>query len=351
MNTDRASLPEDLDNAAVNEVKMGLPGLGFVCLCLILFTAQDCRTGSDQWVLKLGHALDQKHPVHESMLHMADLVESRSSGKVRVEVYASEQLGDERELLELLQVGAVGLAKVGGSVLENFHPSVGVFNLPYLFRDEESFWSILESEIGQNLLRELELYGLKGLCFYDSGSRSFYTRDRPIRTPEDLKGLKVRVTNSATAIEMIRRMGGSATPIAFGELYSALQQGIVDGAENNPPSFYTSRHFEVCRYYVLDEHTRVPDFLLMSLKVWNGLPRDIQQLVQQAARDSVPYQRKVWNEAVAQIMRELKDAGVEVIHPDRQPFIAAVEEMLQDYETESEFGGLLVSIREFQSVR
>ena len=318
---------------------------------MILFSTQKCTSNSDELVLKLGHALDQKHPVHASILYMADLIESRSSGKIRIEVYASEQLGDERELLELLQVGAVGLAKVGGSVLENFHPSVGVFNLPYLFRDEESFWNVLEGEIGQNLLQELESYGLKGLCYYDSGSRSFYTRDRPINTPEDLRGLKIRVTNSATAIEMIRRMGGSATPIAFGELYSALQQGIVDGAENNPPSFYTSRHFEVCRYYSLDEHTRVPDFLLMSLKVWNRLPGDIQRLVQQAAIDSVPHQRKVWNEAVAQIMRELKDAGVEVIHPDRQPFIEAVEVMLKDYETESEFGDLLASIREFQSLR
>jgi len=281
---------------------------------------------------------------------MGELIEERSEGRVRLEVYSSEQLGDERELLELLQVGAVGLAKVGGSVLENFHPSVGVFNLPYLFRDEEQFWQVLEGEIGQRLLYELESYGLKGLCYYDSGSRSFYTRDRPVRTPADLQGMKIRVTNSATAIEMIRRMGGSATPIAFGELYSALQQGIVDGAENNPPSFYTSRHFEVCRYYVLDQHTRVPDFLLMSMEVWRRLSPETQRLIQQAARDSVPYQRRVWDQAVAQIMLNLKEAGVEVINPDREPFMKAVEEMLLSYENESEFGDLLASIRRFQRI-
>ena len=319
-----------------------------ILFLLLYCTCQACNSHPDQLVLKLGHALDRQHPVHRGIAHMAGLIEERSKGEVHLEIYASEQLGDERELLELLQVGAVGLAKVGGSVLENFHPSVGVFNLPYLFRDEEHFWQILEGEIGQRLLAELEMYGLKGLCYYDSGSRSFYTRDRPVRTPEDLKGMKVRVTNSATAIEMIRRMGGSATPIAFGELYSALQQGIVDGAENNPPSFYTSRHFEVCRYYVLDQHTRVPDFLLMSMEVWKKLSPETQLLIQQAARDSVPHQRKVWDEAVAQIMLNLKEAGVEVIHPDRQPFRKAVEEMLQSYENESEFGELLVSIRSSQ---
>jgi tripartite ATP-independent transporter DctP family solute receptor len=322
--------------------------LSVILCCLFLCAVQSCNPDSECLVLKLGHALDQKHPVHESILHLTNLIESRSNGSVRVEVYPSEQLGDERELLELLQLGAVGLAKVGGSVLENFHPSVGVFNLPYLFHNEESFWRILEGDIGQGLLLSLESCGLKGLCYYDSGSRSFYSRDRPITSPEVLKGMKIRVTNSATAIEMIRRMGGSATPIAFGELYSALQQGIVDGAENNPPSFYTSRHFEVCRYYVLDEHTRVPDFLLMSLEVWRSLSPDVQELVQQAARDSVRHQRQAWHEAVSQIMITLREAGVEVIHPDRGPFAEAVEEMLQRYETESEFGDLLVSIREFQ---
>ena len=279
---------------------------------------------------------------------MTDLVESRSDGRIRIEVYPSEQLGDERELLELLQLGAVSLAKVGGSVLENFHPPVGVFNLPYLFQDEESFWQILEGEIGQDLLHALESCGLKGLCYYDSGSRSFYSRDRPITSPDILKGMKIRVTNSATAIEMIRQMGGSATPIAFGELYSALQQGIVDGAENNPPSFYTSRHFEVCRYYVLDEHTRVPDFLLMSLEVWKSLPSPVQEIVLQAAKDSVLYQREAWDRSVSEIMVALGKAGVEVIHPDRRPFIEAVQKMLRRYETGSDFGKLLRSIRASQ---
>jgi len=346
---------QDTENAEFVKMRLPVtclkPALKAALFCLVACAIQACTSTSDEFVLKLGHALDRKHPVHQSMVHMAELVENRSNGKVRIEIYASEQLGDERELLELLQVGAVGIAKVGGLVLENFHPSVGVFNLPYLFQDEESFWQVLEGDIGQGLLQELESYGFKGLCYYDSGSRSFYTRDRPIRTPEDLKGMKVRVPNSATAIAMVRHLGGSATPIAFGELYSALQQGIVDGAENNPPSFYTSRHFEVCRYYALDQHTRVPDFLLMSLEVWRRLPPDIQRLIQQATRDSVPYQRQLWNEAVTQIMQDLKEAGVEVIYPDRQPFASAVEDMLQSYEKESEFGDLLASIRELQRNR
>ena len=313
---------------------------------LLAVLAPACSSSSDLVVLKLGHALDRTHPVHLGMAHMAALVEKRSQGRRRVEIYANEQLGDERELLELLQIGAVSLAKVGGMVLENFHPAVGVFNLPYLFKDEDHFWSVLEGEIGNQLLRELGAYGFKGLCYYDSGSRSFYTHSRPILKPTDLQGLKIRVPNSGTAIEMIRRLGGAATPIAFGELYSALQQGIVDGAENNPPSFFTSRHFEVCSYYVLDQHTRVPDFLLMSLEVWNGLSPEFQEILQQAASDSVSFQRQAWKDSVARIMEELEQAGVEILRPDRDPFRAAVRGMLKDYE--DRFGGTLKAIRDFE---
>ena len=265
-----------------------------------------------------------------------------------MEIFANEQLGTERELLELLQVGAIAMAKVGGMVLENFQPSMAVFSLPYLFDSQESFWSVLNGEIGRQLLEETSRYGFKGLCYYDSGSRSFYTHDRPIRRPEDLKGLKIRVPNSATSIQMIRELGGSATPIAFGELYSALQQAVVDGAENNPPSLYFSRHFEVCRYYILDEHTRVPDVLLMSADTWKRLPPELQKIVEEAARDSVAYQRKLWDEAVEHSMSELRKAGVQVLKPDREPFVRATRPMLERYQSSAEYGDLIARIRAVQ---
>ena len=317
-----------------------------VCLLAVVsLWAAACDQRSDRIVLKLGHALDQKHPVHHGMVHMAELVETRSGGRVQIEIYPSEQLGPEKELLELLQLGSIAIAKVGGMVLESFQPSMGAFSLPYLFPDEESFWRILQGEIGRQLLEEGSAFGFKGLCYYDSGSRSFYTRERPIHGPEDLRGLKIRVPKSATSMEMIRSLGGSATPAAFGELYSALQQGVVDGAENNPPSFYLSRHFEVCRYYTLDEHSRVPDVLVGSQEVWDELPLDVQKLIEDAAWDSMDRQRQLWRESVNDCMRDLKAAGVEIIRPDIVPFMEAVGPLLDRYEREKEYGDLVARIR------
>ena len=143
--------------------------------------------------------------------------------------------------------------------------------LPFLFRDKQHAFDVLDGPIGDELLNDAEQFWLKGLCYYDAGSRSFYTKDRPVKTPEDLEGLKVRVMESATAMEMVRDLGGSPTPISWGELYTSLQQGVVDGAENNPPSFYLSRHYEVCKFYSLDEHTILPDVLLMGTYFWQRL--------------------------------------------------------------------------------
>lgn len=307
-----------------------------------------CGRDSRKIVLKLAHGLDQTHSVHLGMVYMAELVAERSGGRVRVDVYPSEQLGNERELLEQLQVGALSMAKVSAAVLESFQPSMGLFNLPYIFADEEHYWRVLKGEIGQELLDGGTEFGLKGLTYYDSGSRSFYTRDRPIRTPADLRGLKIRVQKSPTAIEMIRAFGGSATPIAFGELYSALQQGVVDGAENNEPSFFLSKHSEVCKYYSLNEHTRTPDVLAMSLEVWEGLSPDIRDIVLRAARDSTEHQRKLWRESVAQSTEGLIQGGVQITYPDKRPFMDAMRGLLDQHEREREYGPLLRKIRDSQ---
>lgn len=281
------------------------------------------------------------------MVYMAEEMDKRSRGRVRIDVYPSEQLGNERELLEQLQVGALAMAKVSAAVLESFQPSAGVFGLPYLIPDENLYWEILKGDLGRRLLDESATVGLKGLCYYDSGSRSFYTRNRPIHTPADLKGLKIRVQPSPTAVELIRAMGGAATPIPWGELYSALQQGVVDGAENNPPSFYLSRHYEVCRYYTLNQHTRVPDVVAMSLEVWNRLPLDMQELLEEIAWESVDQQRRLWTQSVEDSMREVKAAGVEVIYPDLDPFVEAASPLLDRYEEEKEYGHLIREIRTF----
>ena len=299
-----------------------------VLLLLALFA---CQQQSGVRVIKLAHVLDTSHPVHKAMVFMADKVAEKSGGKMRVDIYPGGQLGAERDLIELLQIGSLAMTKVSTAPLEAFVPEMKVFGIPYIFKDDEHHWKVLNGPIGKKLLLSGEPYFLRGMCYYDAGSRSFYTKDKPIYKPSDLDGLKIRVMKSITAMSMIHALGGSATPIPWGELYTALQQGVVDGAENNAPSFYLSRHYEVCKYYTLDEHTAVPDILLMSTVVWKSLTPQEQKWLQDAVDESVPYQIKLWKESTEEALKAVQEAGVEIIHPDKQPFREAVQPMHESY--------------------
>ncbi|MCB0836984.1 MAG: TRAP transporter substrate-binding protein [Bacteroidetes bacterium] len=319
----------------------------YIYLLLIgsLMILSGCRSESKVRTLKLAHGLPTSHPVHEAMVFMAEQVEKKSEGKMRIDVYPSQQLGDERQCLELLQIGSIAITKVSAGVLENFAPIIRVLGLPYVFRSKEHHFKVLDGPIGQRLLESPQKYLLRGLCFYDAGSRSFYTKDKPIRTPEDLNGLKIRVMESKTATEMVNGLGGSATPISWGELYSSLQQGVVDGAENNPPSFYTSRHYEICKYYSINEHTAVPDVLIISTIIWNQLNDQEKKWLTEAVEESVPYERKVWEESVAESLKKVQEAGVEVIYPDKEPFMEKLAPVLESYKDDSELYELIQEIR------
>lgn len=311
---------------------------------LIILLLTGCSQIRGPKRIKLAHGLDVSHPVHLGMEYMAERVAEKSGGQLVVEIYPSQQLGTERQCLELLQIGSLGMTKVSGAVLENFAPAIKVLSLPYIFRSDEHAYQVFDGPIGRELLLEPEQFYLRGLCFYDAGSRSFYTKDRPVRKPEDLQGLKIRVQESITAINLVRSLGGSPTPISWGELYTALQQGIVDGAENNPPSFYTSRHYEVCKYYSLNEHTAVPDILIVSTTVWNSLNEQEQQWLQEAADESVVFQRRVWKEASEKALEEVQKAGVEVIYPDKEPFAEKVQPMLETYKEDERMRSLIERI-------
>ncbi|MDZ7268952.1 MAG: TRAP transporter substrate-binding protein [candidate division KSB1 bacterium] len=296
-------------------------------------------------VLKLAHGLDSSHPVHKAMEYMAERALEKSGGKLRIDVYPSSQLGTERECLELLQIGSLGMTKVSTSVMEGFVPSYKVFSLPYLFRDDAHRFQVLEGEIGMRLLQAPEKFFLRGLCYYDAGSRSFYTKARPIMRPADLAGLKIRTQESATPMKMVLALGGSPTPIAWGELYTALQQGVVDGAENNPPSFHLSRHYEVCKYYALDEHSSVPDVLVISTVVWNALSPQEQQWLQEAVDESAEYQKKIWQEATAHALAEVQKAGVEIFYPDKTLFTEQVAGLYEEYRSQPEIYNLIQEIK------
>ncbi|MCB9326652.1 MAG: TRAP transporter substrate-binding protein [Lewinellaceae bacterium] len=296
--------------------------------------------------IKLAHGLDVNHSVHKAMVKMGEDLSEMSGGKLQLDIYPSQQLGTERECLELLQIGSLDMTKVSSGVMENFAPKMKVFGLPFLFRDREHSFKVLDGPIGQSLLDEGEKFWLKGLGYYDAGSRSFYTKDKPINTPDDLKGLKIRVMESVTAMDMVRSMGGSPTPISWGELYTSLQQGVVDGAENNPPSFYLSRHYEVCKYYSLDEHTVLPDVLIIGTHLWNKLSEQERGWLQKAVDNSVKYQRKLWAEAEAYALEQVQKEGVKVIYPDKTLFSQKVGEIYDQYKNDKAMSSIIQQIQE-----
>jgi len=310
-----------------------------------LWLLGSCSKQQDLVTLRMGHSLDQEHVVHKAMLKMAERLAFYSNGSMEIRIYSGGQLGSERELVELLQIGSLALTKVSASPLEGFVPMMKIFSLPYVFRDSAHLWTVLDGEIGQQLLNAMSPVHLKGLGYYDAGSRSFYTTNKAINRPADLKGLKFRVPNSQTAVEMVQALGGAATPVDWGELYTALQQGVVDGAENNPPSFYLSRHYELSKYYILDEHSSVPDVILMSQHIWDQLTSEQQGWVQQAMNDSIVYQKTLWQQASDDALAKVKAHGVQVIYPDKTLFTQAVQP-LHDQLKGSEVGDLLQKIKD-----
>lgn len=298
-------------------------------------------------VLKLAHGLDTTHPVHLGMVKMKERLEELSGGRMTIDIYPSGVLGSEVQCIEQLQGGVLAMTKTSTAAMENFIPELGVFGVPYLFNNHESYWGVLDSEIGRDLLSVGDSLGLRGLCYYDSGSRNFYSTKKPIRSPKDLVGMKIRVQNSRMAIAMIEAMGGSPTPIAWGELYSALAQGVVDGAENNPPSFDSSRHFEVSKYFTPDAHTRVPDLLMISFKVWDSLSSQEQEWLQAAADESSIYQRELWAEKTVESLEKVKEAGVQIVECDPTEFQAACAH-IADTLTDTPVGPWLAKIKSAQ---
>jgi tripartite ATP-independent transporter DctP family solute receptor len=292
-----------------------------------LISCSSSEEPSDINTIILAHAMGPTHPVSVAMEQMAERLEDISGGELTLNIYPGGTLGGERKLLELMQIDAVGMTKVSAATLENIVPSMRVLNLPYLFRDKEHVFKVLDGEIGRDLLNEGIDYKLKGIAYYDAGSRSLYTVDRPVSQPDDLNGMKMRVMESITAINLMDAMGGSPTPISYGELYTAFQGGMVDGAENNPPSFFNSRHYEVCDYYILNEHATIPDILVINPDIWNKLSEQKQQWLKQAVDESVTFQRDLWMEAENEAMQSVQEAGVEVIYPDKEPFRRALQPM------------------------
>lgn len=291
---------------------------------------------ADAKTLRLNHNNPEDHPLHKSMEFMAERVNELTNGDLKIRIYANAQLGTQRESMELMQNGSLDMARSNASELEAFEESYGALNLPYIFTSADHYFDVLSGDIGDDILAASEDKGFIGLTYYIEGARSFYA-NKEIRSPADLKGMKIRVQPSPSAIRMVELLGGNPTPIAWGELYSALQQGVVDGAENNPMALTSARHGEVSKVYSDDGHTMIPSVVMISTKSWNELSDDQKTALRQAAKDSMNFHREQWDAMSAEAVETAKsELGVKFIEVEKGPFIEAVLPMHEEAAKKSE---------------
>lgn len=296
--------------------------------------------------LKLAHELPTEHPVHTSLAWFANQVQQRAH--IRVKVYPNGTLGNETELLQMVQNGTVAFTKVSAAPLTSFAPDYKLLSLPYLYKNEAQYNHVLEGPIGQKILESSKDSGFIGLAFLDAGSRSFYT-SKPIKTPDDLKGMKIRVQNSSVSIDTIKALGATPVPLPYGELYSAMQQGVVDGAENNIPSYFSSRHYEVEKVYSYDKHTMVPDVLVVSTSVWNGFTDEQRKIIREVAQETVKQQETNWANYVESSKKELLKNHITFVDSDISKFQAAVKPVYDKFRKENpDLVGMLNQIQQAQ---
>ena len=252
------------------------------------------------------------YPTVEAVKHLGELLAQETDGRLNVKVFAGGQLGSERDTLEITTFGGLDLNRVNLAPLNAIEPLTVIPALPFLFRTTRHLHAVLDGEVGDAILRSLERHGLIGLCFYDSGQRSFYNTRRPILSPDDMAGMKIRVPNSDLYVAMIRALGADPTPMPLGEVYQALVQGVIDGAENNWPSYHSGRHFEAAGYYSLSRHLMTPEVLVMSSARWRKLSPTDQELIRSAAKRSVIVMRELWNARVTAAQDALAAADVNI---------------------------------------
>lgn len=299
-----------------------------IALFVMIFSLTGYAGNQEAIILRAVQNQNTEHPSHKAMEFMSSRLEVLSSGRLTLKIYPNGILGTQRESIELLKTGAIDIARSNTNEMEPFHSLYGALNLPYIFRDLTHYYQVTEGEIGRNILQSSIKKGFFGLAFYDAGARSFYGK-KPVRTPADIKGQKFRVQPGQTSIKMTQLMGASPVPIDLGELYTAIQQGLVMGAENNVTTFVLTQHSEVAPYYSSSRHSRVPDVLLISSKTWARLTPEQQHIVQQAASESALEMKKLWAESEAKYMGIAKKMGVKFVETDRAAFARKVEPLYQ----------------------
>jgi len=273
------------------------------------------------------------YPTVLAVRHMGELVKQRTNGRLEIKVYAGSKLGREEDSIEQVKLGALSMTRVSSAAMHNICEVTRVPSLPFLFRSKEHLHKVLDSDIGEQILRSCEEAGFVGLAWYDSGARSMYTHDKPIKTVADVRGLKIRVQQSDLSVAMVEALGANATPMSMGEVYTALKTGLVDAAENNFPSYESAHHYEVAKYYSMTQHTMTPEILLFSKRQWDKLSEADRKIIRDAARESVPYMRKLWSEREDKSRALVEQAGAQVVEPDKASFQAVMKPVYDRYVT------------------
>ncbi|TFY97706.1 TRAP transporter substrate-binding protein [Ramlibacter humi] len=286
------------------------------------------------------------YPTVEAVKFMGERLKALTNGKHSIRVFNNSALGSEKDTIEQTKIGALAMTRVNIAPMNNICPETQVPTMPFLFHSKEHMRKVLDGAIGEQILASCAPQGFIGLAYYDSGARSLYTAKKPVRTLADAKGLKVRVQQSDLWVALLEAMGANATPMPYGEVYTALKTGLVDGAENNWPSYESSRHFEVAKYYSVTEHSMAPEMLLFSKRVWDTLTPDDQKAIRQAAKESVPYMRKLWDEREAKSMAIVKQGGAEIIQVDKASFQAAMKPVYDKFITDPKLKAMIKQVQD-----
>ncbi|HET6284905.1 MAG TPA: TRAP transporter substrate-binding protein [Polyangia bacterium] len=286
------------------------------------------------------------YPTVEAVKFMGQTLSTLTKGKLSVKVFNNSALGSEKDTIEQTKIGALAMTRVNIAPMNNICPTTVIPTLPFLFRSKEHMRKVLDGPIGDEVLKSCEAQGFIGLAFYDSGARSMYTVKKPVKTVADLKGMKIRVQQSDLWVAVMDAMGANATPMPFGEVYTALKTGLVDGAENNIPSYDSTRHFEVAKYYSRTEHSMSPEILLFSKKVWDGLPESDRKAIRKAAKESVPYMRKLWDEREEKALATVKAGGAQILDVDKSSFQGVMKPVYDKFVSDAKLREMVKKIQD-----
>ncbi len=285
------------------------------------------------------------YPTVVAVKHMSEVLEKSSAGKYKIKVFNKAALGQERETIDQVKIGALDFARVNVGPMNGVCPLTMVPTMPFLFRSVDHMRKSLDGPVGDEILKSCESVGYVGLAFYDSGARSIYAK-KPIKNVADAKGLKIRVQQSDLWVALVSAMGANATPMPYGEVYTGLKTGLIDAAENNIPSFDTAKHVEAVKVYSKTEHSMAPEILVMSKVVWDKLPKADQDLIRAAAKESVKFQRQKWDEQEAKSLANVKAAGAEIVDVDKRSFQAVMGPVYDKFMTTPDMKRLVKVIQD-----